>query len=417
MSKAAADSVFSNRMLTVLILLGFLSFAGATVFSYLGENPARFEPAGANSYSVSAIGHKGLYQTLERMGYPVQRSQRSPAQQTGYGGMLVLAEPDYQNETLKERAEEVREGLAGRTLLILPKWNAYRLAPLNRKWIGSPILHFPATLNSILDEFMEDGAVIQTEGPARFDLNKPNITPNLQNAQLIKHNDLLNPIIANDEGVLLGWIRNNGQTIHVLSDPDIIANHNLDSGQNALLAAHIIDVVRTGQGPIVFDETIHGLEIHEDLWKTLFEFPFVICTIIAFAAMIALGWSALGRFGRPLPEKPPLEPGKAGLIGNMTDMLEFGGHTSAILGQYRQQTRREVSQLLNAPSFANEAEFGRWIEPLENIRQTGISWSDITHEFNKLQTGKSSGKSVSEQDAVRLAGLLHRWKTEMLNGS
>ena len=54
----------------------------------------------------------------------------------------------------------------------------------------------------------------------------------------------LNPTIWSGDGILLGWLLYGDQKIWILSDPDILSNHGLARGDNAVLTMRLIDAMR-----------------------------------------------------------------------------------------------------------------------------------------------------------------------------
>ena len=91
------------------------------------------EPSnGADGYSASAIGHRGLIKLLRKLDIPVVVSQGESAKKAK-DGLLVIAEPMVTDEASARRLRDmVRE--ARRVLVILPKWwtseSAYR-----KEWV------------------------------------------------------------------------------------------------------------------------------------------------------------------------------------------------------------------------------------------------------------------------------------------
>ena len=81
---------FATRTVWWLIVVGAVSFGGATIFTVLNE---RVRSTGANTFSVSAIGHRAFVRTLERLDIPVVVSRYHSADKVGSGGVLVIAEP------------------------------------------------------------------------------------------------------------------------------------------------------------------------------------------------------------------------------------------------------------------------------------------------------------------------------------
>ena len=73
---------FATRTVWWLIVVGALSFAGAAIFTMLDD---RVRSAGADTFSVSAIGHRALVKTLERLDVPVIASRYRSAEKARSG--------------------------------------------------------------------------------------------------------------------------------------------------------------------------------------------------------------------------------------------------------------------------------------------------------------------------------------------
>ena len=111
-------------------------------------------------------------------------------------------------------------------------------------------------------------------------------------AQLLRPAPDLEPLIECDQGVLLGSLG----AMFVLADPDLIENHGLLRGRNAELVLAVLARVR-GDGPIVFDETLHGDLPQDGIWSRAGEFPHVLMPVHLLLFTALLAWIANGRHG------------------------------------------------------------------------------------------------------------------------
>jgi len=115
-------------------------------------------------------------------------------------------------------------------------------------------------------------------------------------------------------------------------------------------------------GPVIFDETIHGYYLDPNLLKAMFQFPLVFVTTAAFAAIVVLLWAATGRFGAPARTEPPLRMGKSTLVAAGADMLSFGRHEVPIAERYRKVVLDEVGRRIHAPLQEDERVLGAWLD-------------------------------------------------------
>jgi hypothetical protein len=164
------------------------------------------------------------------------------------------------------------------------------------------------------------------------------------------------PVVLCDQGVLLGAVGD----IHVLSDPDVIANHGLLRGENA---AFVVDTLRhlAHSGAIVFDETLHGHEIQPSIWHVMGEFPNVLVPVHLLLTMALVLWVAHGRFGPVLPAPAALGAGKEFLIRNVAALLHRGGHHGPSLRRYGRMRVRDAVEALHAPRGLSDAQCREWL--------------------------------------------------------
>ena len=342
--------VFAPRTVFWLLTVGTLSFVGAIVLSLIAGDGGSEQTAGANTFSYSAIGHRAFVEVLERAQMPVLVSRYDSATKAGSSSLLIVAEPRMPAAT---PAALKRLMNAWNVLVVLPKWDGV-VDELNSDWLASAELLPSKTVEQVIRAVLGDGAVVRPSGEPDW-ASAAFPRPTLAAPQLIRSPDL-EPVIASDQGILLGRRDRGWTTIWVLSDPDVLSNHGLGRGDNALLAVNMIDHIRPNSGAIVIDETIHGFEAEPGLSRALLETPLAITAMIAAIALAVLMWAATARFGSPLPTKRPIKPGKAGLIDNTAGLLEFGGHGVAILNRYLRVALRDASARLHAPSTLRDAE-------------------------------------------------------------
>jgi len=396
---------YSARTVYWLLGVGVLSFAAAAYFMIYAQSDVG--AAKANAFSYSAIGHRALVETLRDLDIPVLVSRADSAAKAGDSALLVVAEPrrkTWYADTIgaTPRAETV--------LLVLPKWDGFR-DQFRSHWLWVAGMLPADYVESILREAVPDAAV-RRAAPTKWNTARFGVSPTIEVPQLMT-SDLLDPVISTDQGILLGMIRRRYQTVWVLSDPDILANHGLGKGENARLAVRLLDALRPPGGAVIFDETVHGYWLPPSLWRTLFQVPFVIPVILAVAGILVVAWSATARFGSPLPARPALVPGKTALIDNTASLLRFGGHGSAIVKRYADVTLRDVAHRLNAPRRLQGPDLIQWVDRIGEAR-------GARHRFRELQDRADMLEGNIRSDAPRLARLARRlfqWKREIIDGS
>lgn len=387
-----------------LLGVGLAAFAAAAWFVIYSEGDQGMNRA--NAYSYSAIGHRALVDSLREVGIPVLVSRSDSAAKAGENSLLVLAEPRVRN--WYERTIDAEPG-ADEILLVLPKWDGLD-GHTKPHWLWVAGMIPGRYVEAVLREVLPDGSLVRLPGPVKWNTGVLGVEPDIEYPQLIESR-LLKPTVWSDQGVLAGWVRYGSQRIWILSDPDILSNHGLGSGDNAVLTMRLLDAVRPPAGPIVFDETIHGYWRPPNLWRSMFELPYVVPVILAAVAAMMLGWAAMRRFGAPLPPRPPFASGKAVLIDNTASLLRFGGHGSEILVRYAETTLRGVAHRLNAPRHLDDAALVEWVDRVGRARGVSRDYSEIR---NRLYTIRGKGDTLR---LARAARRLYQWKREMIDGS
>lgn len=332
------------------------AFVSLVAAAWLLLTPGRApESVGADGYSRSAIGHRGLLQLLQRLGEPVvqQRSRRVH----GPCGVLVFAEPQTPSPDEDGEIAAMAEA-AGNVLLVLPKRTGERDAR-ERAWLGEDAEVAEDTVAHVLREMCD-----------RLDEAPPNVlridavtgwnrdpAPELMGpAQLLDPADVDEALIACDQGVLLGRIG----LVHVLADPDLIANHGLGRGDNAAIAVQILRDLRGSRG-IVFDETLHGMAREPSIFHELGKFPLVLVPVHLLLLAALLLWLANGRFGPVAAPPVAIGAGKRFLIDNIASLLHTGRRTGPSLRQYGALQVRRAAERQHVPPGLDDAACRAWL--------------------------------------------------------
>ena len=403
-----AAPVFAQRAILWLIAVGGLSFVCTIALIVFGEDLLPTSTVQANAYSESAIGHMAFVETLRALGVPVLVSRSDSAVKAGPNDLLVVAEPPAE-----QKDDEYLRGLleADRVLLVLPKWVASADFK-NRHW-ARQVYRLPSEqADDILHIVASHGSTKIVQREIDWNRSRYGGEASLAQPQLMTA-DGLTPIIDSNLGVLLGEADNSYGRLWVLSDPDLISNEGLKRGDNAVIAVGMVQELLPKGGSIIVDEVIHGFRHDPSVWRALFEFPIIIITVNALAAVAVLLWSATGRFGSPLPIEPPLKAGRTTLIGNAAALLQFGGHTTEILGRYLAATFADVARRVHAPAQYAGAALDQWLERIGAARRVRSAPAQLRRE---AELATAAGRA-DDRRLLHVARDLHRWKREMLHGS
>ena len=403
---------FSRTALAVVIGVAAASLGVAVVLTVLGDDLAATRSAGADSYSVSAIGHRGLVRLLERLDVPVIVSRSDSGARAG-DGLLIVAEPTVTDAASRDRlAALVRS--SRQTLLVLPKW--YGAAERGKTWIadahllpadevnrvvevvglGAPAAPAAPAVPAVIDRAAQPTDWVVEPGTAQPVIREPQVLVTQK----------LTAVVADRRGnPLLGWMLEGDTQITVLSDPDVLNNAGLREPGNARFMIDLVDALR-GDGPVVIDETMHGYAQQPSLVRALLRFPLVLATLQVLVCAVLAVWAMMVRFGPRRAAPPPIAPGKDFLIRNTAALLHHGGHHGHALARYLQLTALAVRHALHAPALAPVA-MTAWLERVRQVRGGTISLAELERA---VETADAPAR------VVELADLVFRWRMEMTHG-
>jgi hypothetical protein len=403
----AGGNVFSGRTARILTAVGVLAFVAMMVVFVFADTVLSGRPTGANSYSDSAIGHRAFVQTLRRLGIPVLVSRHNSARKVGKTGLLIIAEPSTAPASEFMVSAALRE--AGRVLYVLPKWSGIP-DEKNPRWLHSVNWVTVRNVRDLLRVAASDGTVFRPNEPVRWKSDIFDVYPSVSEPQLMRTKNLT-PVISGDAGVLLGVHSSRRNDLWVLSDPDLLSNHGLGRGDNAILMARIIEKLLPIGGSVVIDETVHGFQREPSRWRAMFEMPFVIATLMTAVAVVVLMGATTGRIGAPRQVKPPLEAGKTSLIDSTARLLQHGNNGAATLGRYFVAARRDVEERLHAPRAHEPGALTAWLDRVGENRGVRTDFRTLRRRVRNLAEGKATPLRIAAA-----ARLIHHWKREMIHG-
>jgi hypothetical protein len=404
----AREPAFSRRLLVGWIAGAVIVFAISLYFMGGGELGGA-DSVGPSTFSRSAIGHAGIADVLQQLGIPVVKSRSGSLEKLSLGSVLVIAEPRHDGQA--EAA--IRTLLKARTiLLVLPKWTG-QASEQKPGWLSQVAERSPLDAQWSLDLIAPGSEVVREKDVIQWSTNALQIAPAIDVPVQLVRGNRLRPIVGAAQGMLVGEISDRGRKIWVLADPDIIANHGLAKAENAVAALALIKALRSGDGSVVFDETVHGFVVRPvSPFLLLFRFPFVVATAQGLIAIGLLLWATLGRFGAPQTVPAPLSAGREGLLQNMAKLVEFTGHQDEVVSRYVQETVRDVAIALHAPRELSYEGLIAWLQRVGLARGASIDCEAV------LRQAADPGAPHRQNAAVlvRLARDIHQWKGEIVDG-
>jgi hypothetical protein len=414
---------FSRRAVGWIVGSVALSFLAAVLLGVYGRDLESPRP-GHDTFSYSALGHRGLAELLRAMGLGVVSRQSSRGGTPGRERPLVLAEAD-DKEHIKDLRDEAAKAAAP-LVLVLPKWE---VGPPDRKhpdWLASADLLAPEEVQRQTAELGVGTVAVVRSGrvetcTATWGGAATELRIQAAPAQLLEPSPGLQPVIACPRGLLIARLAAEkaapGPATYLIADPDILNNHGLDQGENATA---VFDFLTRGLGAtgVVFDETIHGYHRVPGLLAEALRFPMVLAVLQSLVLLAVVLWAGMGRFGKPLPSTAALAAGKEALIDNTAKLLAAGGHAGDGLRRYFAQTTRSVAAHYFLPPDLPEGERLARLQRLtdghavRSSKARGLNLAALERSLALLPDG-----ARGEERATRIARRLYDWRLEMTNGN
>lgn len=407
---------FSRRALGWIVGSTVVSFLAFVLLSVYGRDLERRATPQANTFSYSALGHRGLVELLRSMGLGVV-SRQAPAGGVGPGRPLILAEPDARDpERLKTLRAEARDRRAP-LVLVLPKWSPGPPARKRPDWLSRVSLISTTEVERVVrelgDEDLRDVAVERPGGTlsctARWGSSPVELRIDHE-PQLLTPSPALAPVVECSGGYLIARRAGVAEpATFLISDPDLLNNQGLDREGNAEGIYQFLtqDLAATG---VVFDETIHGFNRIPGLLAEALRFPMVLGVLQSLLLLGVVLWAGMGRFGKPLPAAAGLGAGKEILIDNTAKLLANGGHAADSLLLYFRQTTRAVAVHYFLPPDLAESERMARLQQLTDRRGQRLNLAAAERSIGRLPAGRRG-----DEQAARIAGRLHEWRWEMTN--
>ena len=398
----AEPQPFNQRTLLALIGLGAAAFLAMAFFMISGEGGRGLRVASPTTNSRSAIGYRAFTELLRRFELAIVAP--TPAQIAGASLRIVLA---------PKTPEEVRGGISstpGPVLIVLPKWQAY--AQTLGDSVASVRLLGPETVSLMAREIADDIEIGRPASVGAWRNEGIEGEPQLRQPQLVRSAKLC-PLVSTAEGMLLARLCRRPNVV-VLADPDVLANHGLWRGDNAVLAMSAVAFLRTGSGPIVALEAVAELPPSRSIWRLAFSPPFATITLAALIATVIAGWAAALRFGPPASDEPARPPGIMPLIDIAARLLRDKVDGARLLRRYAELATLDLGRRLHAPRrLQGAAEIGAWLDASKRGgSKDGLRYADLARDVEAAARNDKIGPDA----AVATAARLHRWREELLNG-
>ena len=400
MMREDTTSPISARTLGILLMVAILSLGAIIVLVGWAPELRNRNVAGPHPYSTSAIGYNGAVELLTQQGIPVDLSRLERNLTDRYDGLMIATLTDW---GMLEKLENT--DFAYNTLLVLPKWRG-ATDPVNPKWQRDTTFISARRINDLLETLDIDAELGRVAVPDTVSgpYGKLPVRPDMKLQVL--YSDYLDPVISTDDGILLGQIP--GETVYILTDPDMMNTFGLSQIENARFLLHLIDYFQLDYDyeQVHFDVTLHGFARTENLLQMMFDVPFLGATLIALASAGLLGWGALIRFGPPDREGRAIALGKQALVDNSAGLVTMARRETRMAAGYLHMIKRRTARDIGAPGSLTDEQLTKLFDRLGPEERTQCRFSDLAADL--------SSPIASRHDLLQNIRNLYRWRQQVL---
>ena len=397
----AGDSAFSARTVIALLVAGVFAFSALIVLSAYAPDLRGGSDGGGHALSKSAIGYAGVVRLLKDIGDPVVVS-RDPKAQTRSTSLLVLT-PDLSVD--KDALNAISGRGSGPILIVLPKWQAMP-DQSNPGWVvkigPTPV----EEVAKVLDKRFDAVKMVRETGAGPIQLNGvaggPMVTGPIDQLQTFVDDPDIFVRDAHGGGVMT---KSHTEPIYILSDPDLLNTQGIKDLATARAGVALIQSLRQGDGPIVFDVSLNGFARSRNLLKLAFEPPFLGATLCLAAAALLMALAALTRFGSPRRAGRAIALGKLALADNSAALIRLARREPKMAPRYLDLTRAMVAKALGAGRLS-EAELNTVLDRQAERAGVKLRLADLTTEAEAVK---------DRAGLLRLARNLYQWRTEMIS--
>lgn len=399
-----APRTFSARMVTALVLISAFSLLAVIVLSAYAPELRSTDNPEANAFSKSAVGFAGLVRLLQACDIPVKIGRgQSAHEQIAQASLTILA------PTLVNSAGQLREvGAPGARLLILPKWTAIP-DPFHADWVmKASTLDAKLIAENVLDPITKKSALSRRTDNAPITLKTP--LPSFYPAMPAKigKTDFLQTISGPGLATLIRDAKGDavlaqisGTQTYILADPDLMNTQGVHDLSTARAAIALIQQMRVGNGPIVFDVTLNGFGSSPNFFALAFRPPFLGATICALLTAFLIGLHAMSRFGTPAAPPRAFALGKQALAGNTADLIRVMGREPAMAPRYAQVTRNIVLKAMGARRDLSAEQAQVLFKGLERKMPGDERFASLATEATQLST---------RAHTLKIAQKLYQWR-------
>lgn len=403
--------LMTSRMAVGLVLVSIFSLCALVALSAYAPDLRPESDGGTHVLSTSAVGFAGLRRLLEASGIPVEIDRGFFAREGRRASLTIRTLPQLpkggaSGTEVGRASPRIRQ--LGAQLDISPKWLTAP-DPERRDWVRK-VIALPLA-PPIVKGGRRFSLLNRRKGVTPVALQpNPRELPGMAPARIAPVDQLqtmqagnLTPVIsaALGQAVLL---RMQQTHLYVLSDPDLMNNHGLRDEATARAALAIIEQLREGDGPVVFDVTVNGFRRSPSLLRDALEPPFLGATIAALLAALLMGVHAFSRFGTPPAPPRHFALGKQALADNTAALVRNMGREAGMARRYAQATRAMVLEALGIRRELSAEQADALLAKIEKAAHTDEAFAALALDAEFAHNGG---------DLIRTARKLYEWRQGM----
>jgi hypothetical protein len=395
--------MMSRTTALIVVLVGVFAFAGMAVLLPYEPDLRSGDNGGAHALSRSAVGFAGLAKGLRLAGDTVTVNRARLGGHHADGLLVITPGVSADRAQVLPLARE----FGGPTLVILPKWST-TADPRHTGWVRrfgptvDPVGNGRSFLAANVRRHQGSAPTVLAAEGEPFLYGETLATGPISDLQTFE-GGTWQPVLR-DQGGEAVLVKDPSRALYVLSDPDLLNNQGLRDGRAFASAVAIIEALRTGGGPVIFDVRLNGLGRERSVLRLLFDPPFLAVTLCLAAAAALAGWQAFCRFGPARRPERAVALGKAALIDNSAALIRLAGREARMGGPYADLTAELAAKAAGAPGERPGEDLAGVLDRLGAQRGAGERFSD-------LRRAAREARSVS--DMLTAAGRLRHWRLSL----
>ena len=394
--QSGGDSFRRSTML-LIVAVGVAAFCAMLILGAYAPDLRSGKNGGAHVLSNAATGFSGIVRLAEATGRAPDIIRQDYMHETE--DLVVLAPENAATDL----TDVLRTRSARVTLLVLPKWQAFRdpkkpgwvrvvgLLPRNQpEGVLAPDSKLSVRRTRTAAQML---VTVPAHAPAELSFPAPPIIQTISG-------EGLEPIITDSRGgIVLGKL--GAGPLFVLADPDLLNNHGMADARRAAAALALLDWLNSTDAEAVhFDVTLNGLGSSKSPLKLAFDPPFLAVTLAIAAALLLAGLQAIARFGVPLRPERAIAFGKAALVDNSAALVRKAGREAHLGGRYADLIRERMAATLRLPPAMPEEKIVARLDALK-----------AENSFSSLAQGAEAAST--REGVLAAARALHQWEQEV----